>query len=80
MLASKYSVSEIGIFGSMVRNDFTADSDIDIIVAFSRPVGIEFIDLANELEHLFDRRIDLVSRTGVKPSYMQRIQPEIIYV
>ncbi len=79
-LASKYHVSSIGLFGSIVRNDFTIDSDIDIVVDFSQPIGIEFIDLANELEDLFKRKIDLVSKNGIKPAYLKLIQPEIIYV
>ncbi len=79
-LALKYHVSSIGLFGSIVRNDFTIDSDIDIVVDFSQPIGIEFIDLANELEGLFKRKIDLVSKNGIKPAYLKLIQPEIIYV
>ena len=79
-LALKYHVSSIGLFGSIVRNDFTIDSDIDIVVDFSQPIGIEFIDLANELEDLFKRKIDLVSKNGIKPAYLKLIQPEIIYV
>jgi predicted nucleotidyltransferase len=49
-LADKYGVSSIGLFGSVVRDDFTATSDIDIVVDFSRPIGIEFVHLADYLE------------------------------
>jgi len=49
-LAERFHVQTIGLFGSIVRDDFSADSDIDIIVDFNRPVGIEFIDLANYME------------------------------
>ena len=45
-LKQKYFVNTIGLFGSIVRNDFTEKSDIDIIVDFTKPIGIEFIDLA----------------------------------
>jgi predicted nucleotidyltransferase len=79
-LISKYHINTLGLFGSIVRNDFTAKSDIDILVDFSRPVGIEFIDLANELEILLERKVDLVSKAGIKPAYFRVIQPEIIYV
>jgi predicted nucleotidyltransferase len=79
-LVSKYHISSIGLFGSVFRDDFTPESDIDIVVDFSRPIGIEFIDLANELEAIFKRRIDLVSKNGIKPGYMKAIQSEIIYV
>lgn len=47
-LAGKYFVSSIGLFGSIVREDFNQEkSDVDIIADFSKPVGIEFIDLAD---------------------------------
>lgn len=49
-LTQKFFVNSIGLFGSIVRDDFTDKSDIDIIVDFSKPVGIEFIDLADFIE------------------------------
>lgn len=79
-LAEKYHVSSIGLFGSIVRDDYSANSDVDIIVDFSQPVGIEFIDLANLIEDRIGKPVDLVSRNGVKPRYYSEIAPEIIYV
>jgi len=79
-LRQKYFVNSIGLFGSIVRDDFTAQSDIDIIVDFSRPVGIEFIDLANYIESKLSKKVDLVSKKGVKPKYYHQIESEIIYV
>lgn len=79
-LAEKYFVNSIGLFGSIVRDDFTQKSDVDIIVDFSKPVGVEFIDLADYLESKLSKKIDLVSRNGVKPKYFHQIESEIIYV
>ncbi len=79
-LTDKYHVSSIGLFGSIVRDDFTINSDVDIIVDFSQPVGVEFIDLANLIEDRIGKPVDLVSRNGVKPRYYQEIASEIIYV
>jgi uncharacterized protein len=79
-LSEKYHVNTLGLFGSVVRDDFNAESDIDIVVDFSQPIGIEFIDLANDLEKLLKRKVDLVSKNGIKPKYFEEIQPEIIYV
>jgi len=80
-LYNKYGVSSIGLFGSIVRDDFSpGKSDIDIIVDFSKPIGIEFIDLANFLEATFNIKIDLVSKNGIKDKYFQEIKSEIIYV
>lgn len=79
-LAAKFHVKSLGLFGSVVRDDFNPQSDIDIIVDFDQPVGIEFIDLANYMEALFLTKVDLVSRKGIKDKYFQLIEKEIIYV
>jgi uncharacterized protein len=79
-LRQKYFVNTIGLFGSVVRDDFTEKSDVDIIVDFTRPIGIEFIDLADYIESKLSKKVDLVSRNGVKAKYFHQIESEIIYV
>ena len=79
-LSSRYHLTSIGIFGSFTRDDFREDSDIDILIDYDQPIGIEFIDLAEELERILDRKVDLVSRNGVKPKYFEEIQKDLIYV
>ena len=79
-LTDKYHVSSIGLFGSVVRDDFNSSSDIDIIVDFSQPIGIEFIDLADFIEKKLSKNVDLVSKNGVKQKYYRTIESEIIYV
>ena len=79
-LVKNFHVSSIGIFGSVVRNDFSENSDVDIIVDFSQPIGIEFIDLADLLEEKFHEQVDLVSKKGIKPQYFSSIENEIVYV
>jgi uncharacterized protein len=79
-LRQKYFVSSIGLFGSIVRDDFNQASDIDIIVDFSKPIGIEFIDLADYIEQKLRKKVDLVSKNGMKSRYLNQIESEIIYV
>lgn len=79
-LSSKYFVSAIGIFGSTVRGDHHHDSDIDLLVAFDRPIGIAFIDLADYVEHRLQHKVDLVSKAGIKPKYLKQIEKEVVYV
>jgi uncharacterized protein len=79
-LVPKYNLKSIGIFGSFVRDDFSDESDIDILVEFDKPIGIEFIDLANELESILNMKVDLVSRNGIKPKYFNLIKKDIVYV
>jgi len=80
MLEKQFAVSELGLFGSYVRNEQNDQSDLDILVDFKNPIGIEFVDLAELLEKELDLKVDLVSRNGIKPKYFSAIQQEIIYV
>lgn len=80
LLMKRFHVSSLGLFGSYVRNEQTDKSDIDIIVGFSRPVGIEFIDLADFLEDNLHTKVDLVTFNGIKEEYFKAIKPEILYV
>ncbi len=79
-LIKKYPISSIGLFGSIVRDDFTKNSDVDIIVEFNDNIGIEFISLADELEEKLNHKVDLVSRKGIKPKYFNVIESQIVYV
>ncbi len=79
-LRIKYGVSLIAIFGSYSRGQQTKDSDVDILVDFKRPIGIEFIDLADELEHLLKTKVDLVSKNGIRQDYFKQIESELNYV
>lgn len=79
-LSRRFHVQSLGLFGSVVRDDFSPTSDIDIIVDFDQPVGIEFIDLAEYIEQRLQKKVDLVSRRGVKDKYFKGIEREIVYV
>jgi predicted nucleotidyltransferase len=79
-LKKKFPIKSLGIFGSLTRDDFTKDSDVDILVEFEKPVGLEFIDLAEELEKLLNRKVDLVSKKAVKPKMLEFISKELVYV
>jgi len=79
-MQQRFFVNSIGLFGSVVRDDFKVSSDVDIIVDFTRPVGIEFVDLANFIESKLNKKIDLVSRTGVQKKYFEQIESQIVYV
>ncbi len=76
----RYFVKRLGLFGSVARGDASADSDIDILVEFSQPVGMEIVDLAIELEELLQSRVDLVSKKAIQPRMLPYIEKDIIYV
>ena len=80
-LEKKYGVKELALFGSYSRNTAVAGkSDVDVMVAFYQPIGLAFVDLADELEGLLNMKVDLVSRNGIKPKYFTVIEPDLIYV
>lgn len=79
-LFAKYGLKSMAVFGSATRDDFTPESDVDIMVEFNRPIGIEFIDLADELESLVQRKVDLVTRGSIKDRYMPYILKDLKHV
>lgn len=79
-LKEKYSVKSISIFGSYSRNEETPQSDIDILVEFENPVGLEFVDLAEELEDILGIKVDLVSKKGIKEKYLKEIEQDLVQV
>ena len=80
-LEKKYGVKDLALFGSYSRNTAVAGkSDVDVMVDFAKPIGLAFVDLADELELLLKMKVDLVSRGGIKPKYFSVIEPDLIYV
>lgn len=81
LLEKKYGIRELALFGSYSRNTAVeGKSDVDVMVDFSQPIGLAFVDLAEELEELLQMKVDLVSRGGIKPKYFSVIEPDLIYV
>lgn len=79
-LFDRYGIETLALFGSYGRNEQKDDSDLDILVEFNKPIGIEFIDLAEELESMLELKVDLVSKNGINPKYLKAIEAELIYV
>ena len=79
-LTKHYPISSMAIFGSVSREEDASDSDVDILVEFSKPAGMQFIHLAYELERILQKKVDLVSKNGIKEAYFREIQPDLIYV
>lgn len=79
-LRDKYHVKQLGLFGSYVRGDETQSSDLDIMVDFEAPIGLDFVTLAEELESLLGVKVDLVSARAIKSRMMESIKKELVYV
>jgi predicted nucleotidyltransferase len=69
-LCRRYRVRELSLFGSALRDDFAADSDIDFLVLFRPDAEIGFLEFAalqRELAAVLGRPVDLVPKRGLKP-------------
>jgi hypothetical protein len=81
VLASRYAVAELGLFGSSARDAATPDSDIDILVAFDGPATSErFFGVQFYLEDLLGKPVDLVTRKALRAEFRTRIEREAIHV
>ena len=79
-LQRKYPVSRLGVFGSYAREEATDQSDIDIAVEITAPMGLNFIEMADEIEDLFGVKTDVVPMRSIKPEYLQYVKKDIKYV
>ncbi len=73
-LASKYRVDKLYLFGSVARDTFSAESDIDLLVSFKDIPLLEYadnyFDFQEELELLFKRKVDLVVDKSIVNPYL----------
>ena len=80
-IAKEFHIKEIGIFGSYIRGEEKADSDIDILVEFEKPIDLfRFLDLEEMLSELSGRKVDLVSKKALKPHIGKAILKEVQYL
>lgn len=79
-LFTDYPLKSMAIFGSYSRKEQNESSDLDILVEFTGKIGVKFIDLADDLEHIVGFKVDLVSKNGIKKNYLKSIHSELIYV
>jgi predicted nucleotidyltransferase len=80
-LARRYAVRSLALFGSVARDDATPNSDIDILVEFSRPVGLfGLFELQDYLEALLGCKVDLGTVESLKPRIKERVLAERVYV
>ena len=85
----KWKVKEFALFGSVLRDDFKPDSDVDVMVDFEQDSGrtlFDLVDMIDELKNIFGRNVDLLTRKAVERSrnYIRRKEilssAEVVYV
>lgn len=77
--AKRWNISELALFGSALREEFGPDSDIDVLVSFKPGAQVTLFDMVrmkDELEKIFGREVDLISKRGLENSrnYLRRKQ------
>lgn len=80
LLQELYSVDEIGFFGSYAMGNYSASSDIDILVSFKKPLGWSFFDLKEFLEEKLGHKVDLVPKNALKQQLRSSILEQVRYV
>jgi uncharacterized protein len=73
----RWKITEFALFGSVIRDDFRHDSDVDVLVTFAPDTNyglFEIIGIQDELSGVFGRKVDLVERQSVEKSenYIRR--------
>ncbi|MEQ8462761.1 nucleotidyltransferase family protein [Coleofasciculus sp. E1-EBD-02] len=71
-LCQHWQIVELSLFGSILREDFNADSDIDVLVEFYEKARITFFDLdviEQQLSQLFHRPVDVVTKPAIEQSH-----------
>jgi len=76
-LVSEYKIKRIGLFGSYAKGKQTEESDIDIVAEFDKPIGLKFIDFAEYLERILEKKIDVLTPEGIKGITAKRISEDI---
>lgn len=82
-LCNRYHVAQLAVFGSALRSDFQAESDVDFLVKFSPDahIGLNFFTFERELSALLGRKADLNTPAFLSPYFRQQVldEAEIIY-
>jgi hypothetical protein len=65
----RWKVTELALFGSALRQDFSPDRDVDILVNFTEDADwdlFDWVNMINELKGIFEREVDLVEKTALR--------------
>ncbi len=81
----RHHVREFALFGSVLRDDFTPESDVDVLIDFLPQTRVTFFDLSHfkdELEEMFHREVDLVTKRSLHPVIASDVlaSREVLYV
>ena len=84
-LCRSAGIKRLAAFGSVVRSDFRADSDVDLLVEFSDVdspgYADRFMEFANAAEKILGRKVDLLTTTSLRNPYLKkRVEQEALEI
>lgn len=80
-LRRRFGISELSLFGLVARDEAGESSDVDVLVSFEHPPSFtDFMELKFELEDRLGNRVDLVTRSGLKPRVRPHVEREVLRV
>ncbi|NJD02678.1 MAG: nucleotidyltransferase family protein [Ruminiclostridium sp.] len=81
VMAERYKVKYLGVFGSYIRNEQKSTSDLDLLVEFyETPSLFQYIRFENYLSELLGVKVDLVMKDALKPAIGKHILKEVVQV
>lgn len=81
-LTAKYPIKSLGVFGSYVRHDATAESDLDVLIELDENarLGYGFIGIENDLSDLLGVKVDLIEKKTLKGRILENVMKEVVAV
>ncbi len=76
----EFGVRQLSLFGSVARGDLQPQSDVDVIVQFSRTTYRRFVGLKSFLESILDRKVDLLTSAAVEGRLKKEIEKDLVHV
>jgi hypothetical protein len=76
----KNRIRKLSLFGSVLRDDFTDESDVDVLVEFEEGarIGLAFFGMGDELSGIFGRKVDLVTEGFLSEYIVQKVKREAV--
>ncbi len=76
-ICRRNDISFCALFGSLARGEGNGESDIDLLVRFSKPKGFDWLDAAFEIEGELGRKVDLITENGLSPHVREYVMKDL---
>lgn len=79
-ICRKYHIARLSLFGSVLRNDFSPDSDVDVLVEFEpgKMPGLRFFTIQDELTQVLGRPVDLNTLESLSVYFRNKVEAEAV--